>query len=193
MGAFSLFRRLRASEPAKTTSEPSAVASTGKSTASNSKSSDSVELRKVTTKPKKPASKAAASTSNPAPSASSDATVAIPAVAPRVDLSILRSPSPPLVEVSVDGYRANSPWVDLAAEVEAPRRGSFGFGFIRSPSSSPTTRAVNEKLVEYLDGKLITPEQATVLVQACAKVLQGQGVFAHVIDILQTCKRLIGE
>lgn len=140
-------------------------------------------LRKVPSKSKKAiktagvnGSSVAAPPASPRPDAGAAqyAAIAVPAVAPRVDLSILRSPSPPLVDVPLDGYRANSPWVDLAADIEPPRRGSFGFSSLGT-SSSPTSRAVNEKLLSYLDDKRITPQQATVLVQECAKVLQGQG------------------
>lgn len=161
MGAFeNLFKR----RSAKTATPGAAETSKTKSPVDDRSSGVATSglLRKTSSKSKK--------ASNIGASAGID----VPAVPPRVDLGILRTPSPPLVQVHVEGYRSDSPWVDLAAQTE-PRRGSFGFGSYRTSSSSPTTRAVDDKLLEYLHGKLITPEQATLLVQECTKALQGQG------------------
>lgn len=169
MGAFNILKRFRSSDPAKATA-PSAETSTadktasGINTAARTSQKKSKRLNKTAGAAGVAGALAGASSPQDGVAPASDK---LPEVAPRVDLSILREPSPPLVDVSFDGYRASSPWVDLAAYV--------GLG----ASSSPASRAVNEKLQDYLNEKRITPKQATVLVRECTKVLRGQGKFAN--------------
>lgn len=165
MGAFNILKRFR-----------SAPAPAEASTATD-KAATATAAGRASSKSKKP-SRTVHSDSDAVASGAANPTVSVPvsAVAPRVDLSILRSPSPPLVDVPLEGYRDNSPWVDLAADVEPPRRGSFGFRYLAS-TSSPTSREVSQKLKSYLDDKRITPAQANVLVRECLKALQGQGEY----------------
>lgn len=179
MGAFNILKRFRSSEPAKATA-PSAETLTADKTATGinvaARTSQKKSKRLHKTAGAAGVAGALAGTSS-AQDGVAPASNKLPEVAPRVDLSILREPSPPLVDVSFDGHRASSPWVDLAAYVEPPRRGSFGFGL--GASSSPTARAVSDKLQDYLTEKRITPKQASLLVRECTKVLQGQGEFAN--------------
>jgi hypothetical protein len=160
-----------------------------KRNSSNNDSTGNPSQKPLSSYSKKRTAAMAGIVSTPSP----DVGVFVPSTAPRLDLSITRTPSPPLVDVPLEGYRTNSPWVDLAAEAQKPARpGSFGFGSgprggSSSPSafgSSPPRTVVNDKLQTYLDEKRVTVEQATVLVRECSKVLQRQGEWESNVRML---------
>lgn len=194
MVSFKLLRRFHGAHAATEAS----IDNNNKTKNSNSDTKDATVSRKSSKKDRKQSAAAAVAGSGghaAVPSSAGTITTGsklVPQIAPRLDLSISRTPSPPLVDVSVDGDRNNSPWVDLAAEAERSSPGSFGFGSLAYPShtsiggvvgsltagassSLSTQRAVGEKLQNYLDDKRINVEEATILVRECSQILRQQG------------------
>ena len=93
---------------------------------------------------------------------------------PKVELQLSRRHSPRLVDL--DGY-SSTPWVDLGSSVSS--NSSLGLG--GSKETTGRSGRVDPRLKATLDNARLTPEQVTLLIIACTKVIREQGT----LNILQ--------